>query len=114
LKKDSPWLKSSITIKATRDLGQSKADKLMIIISKPNDLGTTRFAVIASRSVGIAVNRNRCKRIIRACINQNLSNYLPGFDVLYIARRTLLEANHSQVLTSFEALNRSARLIKNE
>ncbi len=86
----------------------------MIIISKPNDLECTRFAVIASKSVGIAVNRNRCKRIIRACINQNLSNYLPGFDVLYIARKTLLQARHAQVITSFDALNRSARLLRNE
>lgn len=86
----------------------------MIIISKPNDLDRTRFAVIASRSVGIAVNRNRCKRIIRACINQNLSNYLPGFDILYIARKPLLQANHLQVVLSFDAINRSARLLKNE
>jgi ribonuclease P protein component len=114
LKKETAWLKSSITIKQTRDFGQSKADKLMIIVSKPNDLDRTRFAVIASRSVGIAVNRNRCKRIIRACIYQNLNNYLQGFDVLYIARRTLLQANHSQVLASFEVLNRTARIIKNE
>ena len=86
----------------------------MIIISKPNDLGYTRFGVIASRSVGIAVNRNRCKRILRACIHQNLSNYLPGFDVLYVARKTLLQARHAQIAASFDALNRSARLLKNE
>jgi ribonuclease P protein component len=114
LKKDTPWLKSSITIKQTRDFGQSRADKLMIIISKPNDLERTRFAVIASRSVGMAVNRNRCKRIIRACINQNLSHYLPGFDVLYIARRPLLQAKHQEVVSNFDALNRAARLLKNE
>jgi ribonuclease P protein component len=114
LKKETPWLKSSIEIKATRDLGQSIADKLMIIISKPNDLGYTRFGVIASRSVGIAVNRNRCKRILRACIYQNLSNYLPGFDVLYVARKPLLQARHAQIVASFDALNRSARILKNE
>jgi len=114
LKKDKPWLKSSITIKQTRDFGQSRADRLMIIICKPNDLDRTRFAVIASRSVGIAVNRNRCKRIIRACINQNLSKYLPGFDILYIARKPLLQANHLQVILSFDAINRSARLLIDE
>lgn len=86
----------------------------MIIISKPNGLDHTRFAVIASKSVGIAVNRNRCKRIIRACINQNLSKYLPGFDVLYIARKPLLQANHMDVVSSFESVNRSARLLNNE
>ncbi|MEA4811737.1 MAG: ribonuclease P protein component [Anaerolineaceae bacterium] len=111
MKKEISWLKNSIAIREARKCGQAHADRLMIIISKPNQLGHSRFAVIASRSVGSAVERNRCKRILRACVHQNLADYKPGFDILYIARKPLLQAAHTQVLSSFGQLNRDAEVV---
>ena len=46
-----------------RQSGKSFGDPLVVLIVAPNELGSVRIAVVAGRSVGGAVLRNRAKRI---------------------------------------------------
>lgn len=76
-----------------------------------NDLKITRVAVIASKSVGGAVQRNRCKRLLRSRVNNNWAEMKQGVDILLIARKKLLEASPDEVDVSVRHLLGMAGLI---
>ncbi len=82
--------------KRVRKLGKSYAHPLLVLVALPNDLGGSRFAVSAGRSVGNAVQRNRAKRLIREAVRPLIPQVRPGWDVLFLARHSLAEAEFSQ------------------
>jgi ribonuclease P protein component len=53
--------------------------------------GNGRFAVIAGRKVGGAVQRNRARRVIRAAW-QSAATQLPDSDAVFVARACILGA----------------------
>jgi ribonuclease P protein component len=63
----------------------------------PNGLPAGRLGIAATRKFGPAVSRNRAKRLIRDVFRRN--KIAPGFDLVVIPKRTLLEAG----LSAFEA-----------
>ena len=63
----------------------------------PNDLGTGRLGIAATKKLGGAVVRNRAKRLIREVFRRN--KIAPGLDIVIIPKRELLDAS----LTVLEA-----------
>ena len=90
-------LKDPRIIRKVKEEGESVANSLAILVTKANDLQATRYAVIASRSVGGAVERNRCRRRLRARAVENLKRLEVGMDCLLIARKKLLIAEPREV-----------------
>jgi ribonuclease P protein component len=56
-----------------------------------------RVGVIAGRSVGKAVQRNRAKRMLREAAGPLLPDIKPGVDMVLIARAPILKASLTQV-----------------
>lgn len=104
-------LKNSQEIQAIRQEGRSFSDRFGVLVVMTNDLEITRVAVIASKSVGGAVQRNRCKRLLRSRVNNNWAEMKQGFDILLIARKKLLEASPDEVDVSVRHLLGMAGLI---
>jgi ribonuclease P protein component len=75
-----------------RQFGKSYAHPFLVLVVMPNQEETSRFGITAGRSVGKAVQRNRAKRRLRAALQSYLSLVSPGWDVVLIARRPMLEA----------------------
>jgi ribonuclease P protein component len=48
-----------------------------------------RLGVVASRKVGTAVVRNRCKRLVREAFRKTSDIWTPGIDLVVIVRRNL-------------------------
>ena len=109
-------LKDPRRIQQVKQEGESVANSLAILVTKSNDLQTIRYAVIASRSVGGAVQRNRCRRRLRAWAVENLKRLEVGMDCILIARKKLLIAEPREVDTAVQDLfNRiSKRISTNE
>jgi ribonuclease P protein component len=63
----------------------------------PNKLATGRLGIAATKKLGGAVKRNLAKRLIREVFRRN--KIAPGFDVVVIPKRELLDAS----LTVLEA-----------
>ena len=63
----------------------------------PNQRAVGRLGIAATKKLGGAVQRNRAKRLIREVFRRN--NIAPGFDVVVIPKRELLDAT----LTVLEA-----------
>ena len=60
-----------------------------------------RVAFIAGKKLGNAVWRNRAKRRMRA-LCKDLNGPFPGYDVLFLARRSISESDYSTMLSNLE------------
>jgi len=67
----------------------------VFILANDRDVG--RLGIAATKKLGGAVQRNRAKRLIREVFRRN--NIAPGYDVVVIPKRELLDAS----LTALEA-----------
>lgn len=77
----------------------------------PGDPEKSRFAVIAGRRVGKAVQRNRAKRLIRAAIQVYLPKITTGMDIVFIARARMGSASYQSVEIALGNLLERAQLI---
>ena len=73
-----------------------------------NNLPVGRLGIAATRKLGGAVERNRAKRLIREVFRRN--KLAPGFDIVVIPKRELLDASLTALETEFRhTLERSLR-----
>ena len=95
------------------DRSQRAKGQYMTVLLAPNEAGTLRLGIVASRKLGDAVRRNRAKRLIREVFRR--SDLLPGkgLDVVVIPRRELFDAAYSSLESDFRATVRrcAARLL---
>jgi ribonuclease P protein component len=68
-----------------------------ILFLLPNGRQVSRLGIAATRKFGGSVARNRAKRLIRDVFRRN--KIAPGFDVVVVPKRALLETS----LSAFEA-----------
>lgn len=83
----------------------------MVLLVAQNYLDYSRFAVAAGRRVGNAVNRNRVKRRLRACVDEISSVIAQGWDLIFYARQPLLSADFTAIRDAMKALVREAGLM---
>ncbi len=112
--KKSSRLTRSEDIRRVRSEGRSLAHPSLVVGFLPNQIEQNRFAVIAGRSVGGAVQRNLAKRRIRSVI-QTLDDFLKqGFDIIIIARRSILDIEYQSLVEALQQLLDRAGLMKDK
>lgn len=107
-------LTKSADVKRVRRFGKSLAHPLIVLIMSPNELGQTRFAIAAGRTVGNAVQRNRAKRMIRAALQQSMHTIQPGWDLILLARKPMAEATLIDTRSALNSLFSRAKLAKKQ
>ena len=107
-------LKSSQDIQSVRQNGNSFSNGWLVLVAAQNELDASRAAIIASRSVGGAVQRERCKRVLRARLNRFSGELRQGFDILLIARKRLLDAKPVEIDQAVHSLLVKAGLINRD
>jgi len=105
-------LKSSKDIKFIRQAGKSFSTPLVVLITLPNQSSRTGIGIIASKRVGGAVHRNRCKRLMRAAVLSHIDLIELGNDILLVARKQLLNAKYEDIRSAVKTLLFKARLLK--
>lgn len=99
-------------VNRVRREGQTYVHKAVVLGTLPNQLDQIRIAVIASRSVGGAVQRNLAKRRIRSILREFLPELEPGFDLAIIARRPLLQEEYASLTQILRSLLEKAGVMK--
>lgn len=66
--------------------GKSYTNPALVVYLKPNGAGICRIGITVSKKIGNAVERNRCKRIIRAAF-RNIAPQIKGnWDFIFVSR----------------------------
>ena len=104
-------LTRSTDFKRVRRFGKSYAHPLVVLVALPNESGQLQIGVTASQAVGIAVQRNRVRRRLKACFDEFIPNMHPGWDLVAVARRPIVEAEYSEIRIGLARLLKQAGLM---
>lgn len=107
-------LRRSAELKRVRQLGEGYRHPLAVLVVLPNDLGISRFAFVASRRVGNAVQRNRARRLLREVVRLHMFQIEVGWDCVWIAREATPEAVYAEVETAVLHLLARSKLLRNQ
>jgi ribonuclease P protein component len=77
-----------------QERGTVRSHPLLAVRTVRNDVGSTRFGLATGRALGSAVVRNRVRRRLREALRVMAPAFQPGWDVLIIARRPIVAADH--------------------
>jgi ribonuclease P protein component len=110
-------LREEAEVREARARGKAYADGPLVarVLANGTDPARNRYAVIAGKRVGKAVQRNRCKRLVREAIRLLHPRLIPGYDVVIIVRGTVEELTGLDVAQgSLERIAARAGLIQED
>ena len=90
--------------------GRSWGHSLFILWALPNNLNRVRVGITASKKVGNAVERNRARRLLREAVRHLYVHIVVGWDVVLVARSSLLKVKEPQVESALQQVLRRAEL----
>lgn len=82
------------------------SDSFLVFVLPRSETGGTRVGVTASRKLGGAVARNRVKRLVREVFRRHRLLFPTGLDVVFIAKKSAVDADYEQVVREIETLCR--------
>jgi ribonuclease P protein component len=112
--KRSSRLTRSEDIYRVRQQGKAFVHDAIVLGVKLNQFDHNRIAIIAGRSVGGAVQRNLAKRRMRSAYQVVFPQLHQGYDLVFIARRPILDFAYAHLVKVFEELLDQAGLLKDQ
>jgi len=107
-------LTNTTDFKRVRRSGKSHAHPLVVLGYLPNALNISRVGISAGRHVGNAVRRNRAKRQIREIVRPLIPEIQSGWDIVFIARSKITNADFHEIKTAIHSLLKRASLLKSK
>ena len=94
--------------------GKSVGEKYVVLFLMKNGLPYNRIAFLASKKVGKSVARNRARRLMKESYRELKENQKSGYDLIFIARKTICNLKCEDVRKSMEAAMKKAGVFKKE
>jgi len=93
--------------------GKSVPSRYLILVHTKNDLSQNRRAFLASKKVGNSVQRHRAMRLMREAYREieKEKDLDLGYDFLFIARNSILNAKCADVKKNIEDALKRAKLL---
>ena len=86
----------------------------MVLYCRPNGTTENRVGLTVSVKLGCAVRRNRIRRRLREIYRLNEERFLPGFDLVVVARGRAAHAGYRELEREYLALAERLRLLRTE
>ncbi len=94
--------------------GKSLADRNLVLYYYPAEPGTREAGFSVGKKLGKAVIRNRIRRRMKEAYRRLLPGVTPGYLLLFIGRRPILQADFKEILDSEKKLLKKANLWKGD
>jgi ribonuclease P protein component len=92
--------------------GRNFASRLLVLGVAPNAVGHNRYGIVVTRRLGGAVERNRAKRVVRACLRALHDTLQPGYDITIICRQGIVSQSAPALIPDLARLLKQAGLVK--
>ena len=96
-------LRKKSDFKLIYDKGKSVGERYVVLFVKENNLPYNRVAFLASKKVGKSVGRSRAKRLMKESYRTFEEGMALGYDIVFIARKTIAGLKCADVKKSMEA-----------
>ena len=90
------------------------ADGYLVLYARRNRTGTNRVGITVGKKLGKAHIRNRTRRRIREVYRLNEEAFLPGWDIVVVARSKAVDAEFDRLTRSYLNLAKKAGILRND
>jgi len=91
-----------------------QANSYLVLYARRNRTGGNRVGITVSKKLGHAVVRNRVRRRFREVYRLNEEKFLPGWDIVVVARSRAVDAPFSVLSKSYLDLAKKAGVLRPE
>ena len=90
------------------------AGPYLVFYTRKNREGINRVGITVSKKLGKAHIRNRIRRRLREVYRLNEDKFLPGWDIVLVARGKALDGDFEAIVKSFLSLAGKAGILREE
>ena len=90
------------------------AGPYLVLYARKNRSETNRIGITVSKKLGKAHIRNRVRRRLREVYRLNEAQFLPGWDIVVVARTRAVDAEFSKLTAAFLSLAKKSGLLRQE
>ena len=90
------------------------ANGYLVLYARPNRAGGNRVGLTVSKKLGCAVVRNRVRRRLREVYRLNEDRFLPGWDIVVVARSRCISAEFGKLTQAYLSLAEKAGILRQE
>ena len=94
--------------------GKSAVNPCLAVYCRKNNLGYSRLGITTGVKLGNAVKRNFVRRRIRELYRTNEEKFLPGFDIVVVARVRAAHSRYRELERSLLSLADKLGLLRKE
>ena len=90
------------------------ANGYLVLYAQKNRTGQNRVGITVSKKLGKAVVRNRVRRRLREVYRLHESRFLPGWDIVVVARGRAVDASFSDLTRAYLGLAKKCGILREE
>ena len=90
------------------------ANGFLVLYAKPNRMALNRVGITVSKKLGHAVVRNRVRRRLREVYRLNEEKFLPGWDIVVVARSRCVSSDFASLEKAYLSLAAKAGILKED
>lgn len=103
-------LKSSLRFQKVYKEGKSLVDSFAIFYIMPSIGKETKIGLAVGKKLGNAVVRNHTKRMMRESFRKKINDLKPGYDIVWVARKRIVNSDLKNYERVFNRLAKKAKL----
>ena len=92
--------------------GKSAANRYLVLYCRRNGSSENRIGLTVSGKLGHAVVRNKIRRRLREIYRLHESRFLPGYDIVVVARSRCIAADFDSIVKAYLSLAAKAGILK--
>ncbi len=106
-------LKENYRFQRAYKRGKSFVSSSLVTYVVKNNTNNLQIGITTSKKIGKAVQRNRCRRIIRAAFCEILPQVKSGYDLVFVARAKTPFVKSTDILSAMKNHLQQANVLKN-